>query len=351
MESTNRKVQIEKNKLGVIEKIGHRSSGQYFRVYEDTENKNFLKFEYEVKKNQKYHGLLVSKQFEKFEDSLCLDFIKEFGKLLPLQYSYVDWLVEELRKFRKVNKKLTESGMKTNYIVKKKFPTLDERKNFWNLLRFLNFIEELNYQTDSLGTTKYRFFQFPVRRFLEYTNESKNHHQLTKILDFFYELQANSMIQYFSKSHYRSLVTIPDVKLSVGKQNRWMAEVWVAEELFDCVYPFLFPHVFQQKLLKHEFEVVFYITQIFASEDLEKTFCIKDYFQNYPSRLSYSDKSKIKFFFIEMIEKLKKEDLIEDSYVIVKKGYSFKTKKLTPKNINEGFIICEKLEIKFPSVE
>ena len=156
------------------------------------------------------------------------------------------------------------------------------------------------------------------------------------------------MIQYFSKSYYRSLVTIPDVKISVGKQNRWMAEVWVAEKLFDYAYPFLFPDVFQQKLSKHEFEVVFYMTQIFACEDLEKVFCIKDYFKNYPSKLSYSDKSKIKNFFIEMIEKLKKEDLIENSYRIMKEGFTFKTKKLTSKNINEGFIICEKLEIKFP---
>ena len=151
MESTHRNVKVEKNKLGLIEKIGHLTSARYLRIYEDTENKKFLKF----------------------EDKLCLDFIMQFGKLLPLKYSYLDWLVYELRGFRKVKKRLTESGMKTDYIGKKDFFTLNERKNFWKLLQFLNFVEELTYQTDSLGNTQYRFFRFPVKKFLEYTNESK----------------------------------------------------------------------------------------------------------------------------------------------------------------------------------
>lgn len=50
------------------------------------------------------------------------------------------------------------------------------------------------------------------------------------MLDFFNELQINSLIKIFSDTQYRSLVTIPDVKLEKGKKNTWFANVWIADE-------------------------------------------------------------------------------------------------------------------------
>lgn len=84
----------------------------------------------------------------------------------------------------------------------------------------------------------------------------------------------------------------------------------VAEELFYYTYPFIFPDFLQQKLAKHEFEVVFEAVQVLTSENLEKVFLIEEYFKNYPSILSNSEKTKIKNYFIKIIEKLKEKDLI-----------------------------------------
>ncbi len=70
----------------------------------------------------------------------------------------------------------------------------------------------------------------------------------------------------------------------------------VAEELFYYTYPFIFPDFLQQKLAKHEFEVVFKAVQVLTSENLEKVFFIEEYFKNYPSILSNSEKTKIKDF-------------------------------------------------------
>ena len=104
------------------------------------------------------------------------------------------------------------------------------------MLQFLVYVQELSYQTDYLGEIQYRLVTFPVQHFLEYKKESNNYYQVKKILQFFDELQSNSMIKFFTNNYYRSLVTIPDVKLFPGKQNRWTAEVWIAEELFYSSY-------------------------------------------------------------------------------------------------------------------
>lgn len=350
IQTTHRNVTIEKNNAGLIQKIGHRTSSRYFRIYEDKESKNFLKFEYELKKNasEKYHISLVSNQFEEFEHSISLDFITQFGKLLPLSYCYLDWLVYQLRplrKRRKGTKTLPQTTLKTDYTVNRNFSTSSDRKTFWNLLQFLTYAQELSYQTDYLGDIQYRLVTFPVQNFLEYKNESNNHYQLKKILKFFDELQANSIIKYFANNYYRSLVSIPDVKVFPGKQNRWTAEVWIAEELFYYAHPFIFPDLFKQKVTKHEFEVQFKVIQIFTSENLEKVFFINDYFKNYQSTLNNSQKTKIKNYFIKVIQILEEYDLIEDNYKVIQDDQIINTKKLTSKNINEGFIICEKLYI------
>jgi hypothetical protein len=105
------------------------------------------------------------------------------------------------------------------------------------------------------------------------------------LVKFFNELQTNSLIKFFSDTQYSSLVRIPEVKLEKSKQNSWIAKVWIAEELFSYPHTFIFSNLLKRKLTKHEFEVEFKIIQVFTSVDIEKTFDIKDFFQNYPSTL------------------------------------------------------------------
>ena len=70
----------------------------YYRVL------NYLKFEHEMKGKflQDYHSLLVENRLEEFEQKLSSQFLISFGKLLPLKYSYIDWLVIQLRPIRKL---------------------------------------------------------------------------------------------------------------------------------------------------------------------------------------------------------------------------------------------------------
>lgn len=100
LKQTSENISLEKNRKGCILKIGNRKSNHYFRIYE---TKNSLKFEYEMKGKvlPNYHLLLVENRLEEFEQKFSSHFLISFRKLVPLNYSYLDWLVLKLRPIRK----------------------------------------------------------------------------------------------------------------------------------------------------------------------------------------------------------------------------------------------------------
>jgi len=341
---TNKNVSFEKKSDGLSLKIGHRKSNQCFRIYESKEQ-NYIKFEYEIRGQyiQNYQSLLVSNSFEEFEDKLSKRFLDYSGKLLPLHHSQVDWLVVKLRPMRQ--QQFSTAALKSHYLRRMDFQTQVDRKRFFTLLQFLVYAQTLDYEIDSLKSTRYRLVKFRVQDFLRYIGESYNYYQLKKLLIFFDDLQTNSLIKFFSDSSYRSLVTIPEVKLEKEKQNTWIANVWIAEELFYYAHPFLFPDLLKRKLTVHEFEVQFKIIQVFSSVDIEKYFSIEEFFQNYPSTLTNQQKTRMKEYFIELIQLFKEYELIESTYKVVSTKAVYKTNKLTPQNISKGFVVYEKLSI------
>jgi len=68
------------------------------------------------------------------------------------------------------------------------------------------------------------------------------------------------------------LVTIPDVYVSKSEQNIWNVEIWIAEELFDYLHPFLLTNIFQTKLTRDQFHVLFEVIQVYSSNDIRKEF-------------------------------------------------------------------------------
>jgi len=165
------------------------------------------------------------------------------------------------------------------------------------------------------------------------------------LLDFFDELQINSLIKIFSDTQYRSLVTIPEVKLEKGKQNTWVANVWIADEFFYYAHPFLLPDLLKRKLTKHQFEVQFKVIQVFSSVDIEKHFYIDEFFHHYTSVFSNQEKTKIKEYFIQLIQLFEEHKLIESTYKVVSTKTLYQTNQLTSQNISKGFIVYERLSI------
>ena len=172
--------------------------------------------------------------------------------------------------------------------------TLDLNYKSFILLQFLVYAQTLNYEIDSLKSTRYRLIRFRVQDFLRYIGEAYNYYQLKKLVEFFEELQINSLIKFFSDTKYRSLVTIPEVQLEKEKQNTWIANVWRAEELFDYAHPFLFPDLLKRKLTKHQFEVQFKVIQVFSSVNIEKVFFIQEFLSSYSSVISNQQKIILK---------------------------------------------------------
>ena len=66
------------------------------------------------------------------------------------------------------------------------------------------------------------------------------------------------------------LVIVPEVYIYKSEQNILMVAVWLAEELFDYLHPFLFSDIFQQKLNKYQFQVLFKIIKTYSSINLRK---------------------------------------------------------------------------------
>ena len=63
---------------------------------------------------RKYHSLLISNCLEELENLMCEGFLRHFGKLLPLEESFTDWLVVKLRPLRK--QKLSLATFHSHYL-------------------------------------------------------------------------------------------------------------------------------------------------------------------------------------------------------------------------------------------
>jgi len=335
---TNKNVSFDKNSKGLILKIGSRRSNHYFRVYE---GKNSLKFEYEMKGRflQQYHLLVVSNHLEEFEQKLSSHFLISFGKLLPLNYFYTDWLVIKLRPIRKqIN---LQYGLNSDYIQSE---ILADSRNFVALIQFLNYVQNLDFEIKYIDQIPYRVVVFRLQDFLQVQNKSNNQYQLVKVKNFLKELQTGILLTSFSDIHFQSLVAVPLVKFTKF-QKFWVGRLWVAQELFYYKYPFYLPDLFQQKLKKDQFEVQVQVFKTFSSENIEKVFLIKEFFQNYTARLSNQQKTKMKEHFIQSIKLFQQYDLIENNYKIISNGFFLDTDALTILNISEGFVVYEKLSL------
>ena len=110
----------------------------------------------------------------------------------------------------------SQLGLNSHYMETKSFQSFTERKTFFSFLQFLVYTQNLGFTRDYLGFTSYRRVVFRVQDFLKYqkpTVKFTNYYQLKKLIDFFDELQGNSLIKSFTDNAYRSLVTIPEIKL------------------------------------------------------------------------------------------------------------------------------------------
>lgn len=148
-------------------------------------------------------------------------------------------------------------------------------------------------------------------------------------------------------NHFRMLITVPEVFVYKSEQNILMVEIWIAEDLFDYLHPFVFSDLFQQKLTKHQFQVLFEIIKTYSSVHLRKEFNIQKFIENYPASLNNKQKKQIKEFFIHYLKILHQEAKLQDKVLDLSSNKVFQIIHLN--SSHSRIAVFENINCKFLS--
>jgi len=340
----------ERNRKGLLFKIGHRKGRRHYRIYTGHQN-NSLRFEAEMKGDliQDFHDLLIAATFEQhdFESRLSYQFFKYSFQLFSpsIHTSHLDWLMSRIRPLQFKNTFLSDTSIiHSHYLNQMDLNQLKEKQHLITLLQLLVYLQRLEYNTQRLKT-KYRQFCFPLQDFLKHTGKTTNQYQLNKLKDFFDLVRENFLIESFSDTHYRMLVTIPDVYLSKSEQNIWNVEIWIAEDLFDYLHPFLLTNIFQTKLTRDQFQVLFKVIQVYSSHDIRKELHFSTFLENYPSLINGKRKKKMKEYFIHYLQLLNQQHKLRDKVIDLSSNKSLSIHDLNTNHLN--IAVFETIDIQF----
>jgi len=341
--SSNSTIESLKNNRGRIFKIGRRRSDRYSRIYT---RKDGLRFEHEMKGRfiEQYSNYFVHNSWKDFEDVLSQHFLQYFGKHLPINSTYLDWLVVKLRSI--TPKPIPNLIFKMDYI--NRIESIKDQKKVVQFLKFLVYAKDLYYVTESLGSTSYRCVSFRVQDFLRFQDSSfdkKSKYKIQKMKEFFEEFETGFFLNMFRDQKFQKMISIPKVEFWREGNRYWVVQIWIVDELFYYNYPFAFPDLFDPNISKNKFAVQFEIIRVFSDLGLEKRFDTQQFIQNYPSTLSNRAIKQIKELFIESVNVLKENNLIQPIFKIINKGTPQLVSVLTVENISEGFIVYEQLNL------
>jgi hypothetical protein len=336
-----------------ILKIASRRSSRCARIYTTD---NSLKFEIELRNNliKDCNYLLVAGSFEELESKLVEEYISYFGKLLPFQYSYTDWLAEKLRPSRVNLKRYSQTTLCSDYLdieLQTRVGSLEPKK-FLTFLEFLKFSSSLDYKTEIFDGDPYQVVIFRVKDFLDVShshyNSQDEYYKMQKTRDFLRDLQQNLFISCFTDSYFKSIVTIPKLELYKCKKSKcWLTRVLLFEELFDYQYPFIYPDLFETesiKFNKDQYLVRFEVIRLFSSKSPTKKFYLREFFQQY--KVSNQRICNMKQIFIESIQEFYQFGLIQPKVKLMSHNYYLDIQDLNTFNISDGFILYEKIVSK-----
>jgi hypothetical protein len=156
------------------------------------------------------------------------------GFIVPLELFEFTCLAFELKKIK--SKLIFAGNVNTlgfNYIKFNAF--IKKPQIFVNFAQLLAYTQKLNYSSDLLDDINYRKFTFRISDFVRYKNPGvlRTDYEIKKLLSFFSTFQQNSLIQYFSDTKYRSLITIPIINIRKIDQH-WQTEIFIADNLYNC---------------------------------------------------------------------------------------------------------------------
>lgn len=322
-----------------------------FNFYNHFKTHSFAKILLNKIKNRikNFNYLLVEGCFEELESKLVQEYISYFGKLLPFQYLYTDWLAEKLRPFRVNLKKYSQTTLCSDYInIELEMISLEPKK-FIMFLKFLKFTTSLDYETEIFDGDSYRIIIFRVKDFLDVShshyNSQNEYYKMQKIKDFLRDLQQNLLVKCFTDDYFKSLVTIPKLELYKCKKSKcWVTRILLLEELFDYQYPFKYPDLFETesiKFNKDQYLVRFEFIRLFSTKSATKIFYLREFFQQHS--VSNQRIREIKRIFIQLTQEFYQFGLINSKVKLMLHNNYIDIEDLTTSNISDGFILYEKI--------
>jgi hypothetical protein len=319
-----------RNDQGLILRIGSRKSPNHYRVYE---TRNGLRFELEMKKAILQDFLFLD-HLKNFEDKLTRHFYEHSKKILILDNSYTDWLIDYSRKTEKPINSLV-----TSYLTSNNLQTIENEKYVFRLLQFLSFSRQYSTDEKYLLSQKYYVIKFPVRDFMDFIQiENKSHYQFKKVIDFLHDLQNNiPPVTIFSDNYFRSAASIPFVEIQ--KEHKFLvAKVLIAEQLYSYQYPFSFPFSFISYQTNNELQVKLRIIQCMSINSLEKVFHAADFLEQF--NVSTQKQAHIKKLIVQSFNELQDDNRIKNKFkLMTKSGLIKEMNKISPLRVGQSKMI------------
>lgn len=326
---------LESNSL--VLRIGHRSSSNYYRVYQ---KQNGLRFELELKNQvvKSFQKVLVDNSIEEFEDDLSKYFYRQSFEALNLNSCYMDWLLDW---YRKISKKQNTTGFLATYLKK------DNKELTFNFLRFLSFLQSQTKKsyTRSFDDQVYYMIRFPLSDFTRYIGaDHKSHYQRKKTLQIFKDIEAlqtfklqTFTLQDFDDFEFCSAVIIPYLK--VQKKGRlWTVNLAIAKELYEYNHPFQMNEYFLIWKTIHQFQVKSQIIEVTAKKSIKKEFYIQEFLEQF--KVPNRKQTQLKQMIIEAIYQQIKNQFIKPQFKIIQKdGSDKKINKLQTQQITQIKVI------------
>ena len=271
---------------GKILKINRRNNSLHYRVYQKDQN---VRFEIELKHRQTklVQDYLFQNQLDVFENQLVIKYFQYSKRVLYLDYTYTDWILDFERRHREYDLiNSTYSLLVTSYLENQRITNQEEEKRLFHLLQFLSFIKSLelnpgkNYKKHTIKKQDYYYLKFPLSKFVNFTGiKISSHYGREKLLFYFYQLQTlDPILKIFSSRAFRSYICFPYIECENPSGKLWVIEILVAEELFYFPYPFQLSKSFLYSSNKNDLRLKVRIVKSLAVSKPEKTLDLEEFF-------------------------------------------------------------------------
>lgn len=242
-----RTVKLINSKKGVILGINKRSNPRYVRIYE---TKSTIRFELELKNSalKNVKEKLFSYQFDDFESQLTELYFHYIKKFFVLDSYFVTWLIDFIRKDCQTQTH-TQPVLAVEYFTNITciFENQPSEK-VYHLLQFLNFIKTLNRENCTqhlLEGKTYFIHNFPLNDFINFIGIKDIETQRLNTREYFSQLHKNDpIIEQFQDGSFCIFATFLCSSV-YKKSNRWFVKIYINEDLYQHVYPFLFSRSFR----------------------------------------------------------------------------------------------------------